>query len=254
MHTDLALALALADLADAITLDRFQALDLRVETKADATPVTDADRATEMRLRAELAAQRPDDAIIGEEYGSTDAANARQWIIDPIDGTQNFMRGVPVWATLIALAVDGVPVVGVVSAPALGRRWFAALGEGAHVRDARGQTRISVSAVADLEHASISYADFKGWEERGIDLHTLLRRCWRTRAYGDFWSHMMVAEGIVDIAPEPSLAKWDMAALDIIVREAGGRFSGIDGVDGIHQGSGVSTNGLLHDVVIAHLT
>lgn len=251
---DLELALAMADSADAITLARFQSLDLRIETKADSTPVTDADRAAEEQLRAMLAAARPDDAIIGEEFGASAATAARQWIIDPIDGTQNFLRGVPVWATLIALVVEGRPVVGVVSAPALGRRWFAADGGGAFVRDLRGERRISVSGVRDLAHASISYADFKGWRQRGIDLQALLDRCWRTRAYGDFWSHMMVAEGVVDIAPEPELAMWDMAALDIIVREAGGRFSGVDGIDGIHQGSGVSTNGLLHDAVISSLT
>lgn len=253
IRDDLALALTLADSADAITLARFQSLDLHVETKADATPVTDADRAAEQQLRSILATMRPDDGIIGEEFGADDGVSARQWIIDPIDGTQNFLRGVPVWATLIALAIDGVPVCGVVSAPALGRRWFAMQDGGAFVRDHRGERQINVSGVSELAHASISYSDFKGWQERSINLHSLLDQCWRTRAFGDFWSHMMVAEGVVDIAAEPQLATWDMAALDIIVREAGGRFTGVNGVDGIHQGSGVSTNGRLHGSVISSL-
>ena len=266
---DLALAHALADLADAITLDRYQAQDLVVTNKPDNTPVTDADRAVETAIREALATHRQDDGLVGEEFGSDKGSSGRYWVIDPIDGTKNFMRGVPTWATLIALVqVDSAGneevVVGIASAPALVRRWAAAKGHGATVRFNAGNTdelsedfgststekKISVSKVKSLNDASISYSDFVGWGERLEPFQKMLANAWRTRGIGDFWSHMLVAEGAVDVAVEPSLAVWDMAALDIIVREAGGTFTNTAGQNGPFGGSGVSTNGLLHNAVI----
>ena len=266
---DLALAHALADLADAISLDRYQAQDLVITTKPDNTPVTDADRAVETAIREALATHRQTDGLVGEEFGSDKGTSGRYWVIDPIDGTKNFMRGVPTWATLIALvSVDeaGVEevIVGIASAPALARRWSAAKGHGAFVRFTPGtiddlsedfdssssEKKISVSKVAALTDASISYSDFVGWGDRLEPFQKMLAHAWRTRGIGDFWSHMLVAEGAVDVAIEPSLALWDMAALDIIVREAGGTFTNTAGQNGPFGGSGVSTNGLLHKAVI----
>ena len=269
LQDDLALAHALADLADAITLDRYQAQDLVVTNKPDNTPVTDADRAVETAIREALATHRQTDGLVGEEFGSDKGTSGRYWVIDPIDGTKNFMRGVPTWATLIALvSVDeaGVEevIVGIASAPALARRWSAAKGHGAFVRFNPGtiddlsedfdsnssEKKISVSQVAALSDASISYSDFVGWGDRLEPFQKMLAHAWRTRGIGDFWSHMLVAEGAVDVAIEPSLALWDMAALDIIVREAGGTFTNTAGQNGPFGGSGVSTNGLLHKAVI----
>ena len=256
---DLALAHRLADAADAITLSRYQAIDLTVTTKPDNTPVTDADKSAEDAIRALLHAHRPDDGIVGEEFGTEGTEKERYWVIDPIDGTKNFLRGVPTWATLIGLMekqADGTEqvVVGVVSAPALYRRWYAFEGGGAFVIvNKEVPQRISVSAVSNIEDASISHSDFIGWGERLEPFNNLMKSAWRTRAHGDFWSHMLVAEGAVDIAAEPSLALWDMAALDIIVREAGGRFTNIEGIDGSLGGSGLSTNPALHDYVVSAL-
>jgi histidinol-phosphatase len=266
---DLSLAHALADLADAISLDRYQAQDLVITTKPDNTPVTDADRAVETAIREALATHRQTDGLVGEEFGSDKGTSGRYWVIDPIDGTKNFMRGVPTWATLIALVqVDqsGIEevIVGIASAPALARRWSAAKGHGAFVRFNSGsidelsdefdassnEKKISVSKVASLTDASISYSDFIGWGDRLEPFQKMLANAWRTRGIGDFWSHMLVAEGAVDVAIEPSLALWDMAALDIIVREAGGTFTNTAGQNGPFGGSGVSTNGVLHNAVI----
>jgi len=269
LQDDLALAHALADLADAISLDRYQAQDLVVTTKPDNTPVTDADRAVETAIREALATHRQTDGLVGEEFGSDKGLSGRYWVIDPIDGTKNFMRGVPTWATLIALVqVDSAGieevVVGIASAPALARRWSAAKGHGAFVRFNSGsvddlneelgsvsnEKKISVSKVGKLSDASISYSDFVGWGDRLEPFQKMLANAWRTRGIGDFWSHMLVAEGAVDVAIEPSLAVWDMAALDIIVREAGGVFTNTAGQSGPFGGSGVSTNGVLHNAVI----
>ena len=269
LQDDLALAHALADLADAISLDRYQAQDLVVTTKPDNTPVTDADRAVETAIREALATHRQTDGLVGEEFGSDKGLSGRYWVIDPIDGTKNFMRGVPTWATLIALVqVDSAGieevVVGIASAPALARRWSAAKGHGAFVRFNSGsvddlteefdsvsnEKKISVSKVGTLSDASISYSDFVGWGDRLEPFQKMLANAWRTRGIGDFWSHMLVAEGAVDVAIEPSLAVWDMAALDIIVREAGGVFTNTAGQSGPFGGSGVSTNGVLHNAVI----
>ncbi|MCV7194278.1 histidinol-phosphatase [Mycolicibacterium brumae] len=252
---DVALALDLADHADSVTLQRFGALDLQVDTKPDLTPVTDADSRVEAELRELLAAHRPDDAIFGEEFGGVPGAG-RQWVIDPIDGTKNFVRGVPVWATLIALLHDGVPTIGVVSAPALGRRWWAGVGLGAYTRFGGEIREIGVSRVGELGSASLSYSSLSGWADRGVReaFVGLTDAVWRTRAYGDFWSYCLVAEGAVDIAAEPEVALWDLAPLDVIVREAGGRFTALDGSPGPHGGSAVASNGLLHDEVLARLS
>ena len=253
---DLELASMLADRADEITLARFGALDLRVDTKPDLSPVTDADEAVEVEIRAILARQRPDDAIFGEEQGGTPILEGRQWVVDPIDGTKNFVRGVPVWASLIALLEDGIPIVGMVSAPALNRRWWAGRGLGAHTRAADSPTRrLSVSSVADLDAASLSFSDLSGWADLGLrdQFVTLTDAVWRVRAYGDFFSYCLLAEGAVDIATEPEVKLWDLAALDVVVREAGGVFTSVDGRPGPHGGSAVATNGLLHSAVLAAL-
>ena len=253
---DLALALALADRADALTTARFGALDLHVDTKPDLTPVTDADRAVETDLREALAQERPDDDVLGEEFGGTTTFSGRQWVIDPIDGTKNFVRGVPVWASLIALLEDGVPVAGAVSAPALQRRWWAARGPGAFLAVAGAPPRrLSVSSVADLGSASLSFSSLSGWAQHGLRERfiDLTDAVWRVRAFGDFLSYCLVAEGAVDIAAEPEVSVWDLAALDILVREAGGTLTGLDGTGGPHRGSAVATNGLLHHRVLDSL-
>ena len=254
--TDLALALTLADRADGLTSARFGALDLRVDTKPDLTPVTDADHAVETELRQVLGSERIQDSVVGEEFGGTTTFSGRQWIIDPIDGTKNFVRGVPVWASLIALLEDGVPSVGVVSAPALQRRWWAARGQGAFAAvDGGAPRRLSVSSVAQLGSASLSFSSLSGWARRGVRdrFIELTDAVWRVRAYGDFLSYCLVAEGAVDIAAEPEVSVWDLAALDVLVREAGGTLTGLDGIAGPHRGSAVATNGLLHERVLAHL-
>jgi len=252
---DLRLAHLLADDADSISADRFKALDLHVMTKPDLTPVSDADRAVEESIRRTLSRARSRDAITAEEEGSSGTA-ARRWIVDPIDGTKNFVRGVPVWATLISLAVEDEVVMSVVSAPLLGRRWWASKDQGSWTgKSLMKATRNQVSDVRRLEDASLAYASLDGWEERGRldDFMALMRRCWRTRGYGDFWSYMLLAEGAVDIAAEPELEVYDMAALVPIVNEAGGVFTSLDGEDGPWGGNALATNGHLHDAALSFL-
>ncbi|MBF0807572.1 histidinol-phosphatase [Rothia nasimurium] len=252
---DLRLAHIMADAVDRLTLAKFTSHDFAVDTKPDLTPVTDADREAEQLIRSQLSRVRTRDSVLGEEFGET-GSSPRQWVIDPIDGTKNFVRGVPVWATLIALLDHGKPVVGVVSAPALQRRWWAAEGTGAYTgRSLAKATRISVSSVAQLEDASLSYSSLTGWRNLGLrdNFIDLTDTVWRTRAYGDFWSYMMVAEGVVDAAAEPELGLYDMAALVPIVTEAGGRFTSLAGADGPHGGNALATNGHLHEAVLSHL-
>lgn len=260
--SDVELLKELADASDEISFDRFQSQDLMIETKPDSTPVTDADRAVETKIRGILASQRPADKIIGEEFGSPDSINngERYWVIDPIDGTKNFLRGVPIWATLIGLVhrdengIDRV-IAGIVSSPALFRRWFAAEGFGAFTEVNGGPAvQISVSKVSSLSDASLSFSDLIGWGERKDLYVAFMEQAWRVRGIGDFWSHMLVAEGAVDIAAEPSLALWDMAAVAIIVKEAGGRFSDLENKEGPFGKSGVSTNGLLHETFVKALS
>ncbi|WP_024442479.1 histidinol-phosphatase [Mycobacterium sp. UM_WGJ] len=257
LHQDLTLALGLADRADEITLARFGALDLRVDTKPDLTPVTDADQAVETALREVLVAERADDQILGEEFGGTATFTGRQWIIDPIDGTKNFVRGVPVWATLIALLEDGVPILGVVSAPALHRRWWATRGQGAFGSVAGGPARpLSVSSVADVGSSSLTFAGLPYWAARGLreQFLGLTEAVWRARSYGDFWAYCLVAEGAVDAAIEPAVSVWDLAAVDILVREAGGVFTDLAGNPGPHGNCAVAANPTLHQQVLAALT
>ncbi|MCL2652460.1 MAG: histidinol phosphatase [Propionibacteriaceae bacterium] len=252
---DLRLAHLLADNADSITMSRVGADDLEWSLKADHTIVTQADSEAEQAIRRSLAAARPRDAVHGEEMDDT-GWGARQWIIDPIDGTSNYARNVPVWATLIALMVDGVVRVGVVSAPALGRRWWASEGEGAWAgKTLFNGSRLHVSTVTDVSDAFLSYSSLNGWVSggHGQQFVNLMRDCARTRAFGDFFSYMLVAQGGVDIATEPSLALHDMAALDVIVREAGGKFTNLDGVAGPAGPGALATNGLLHEDVLARL-
>jgi len=256
---DLALAHLLADTADSISMARFRSLDLHVESKPDLTPVSDADTAVEEALRATLARARPRDGVLGEEFGLSPAAagpSARRWVIDPIDGTKNFIRGVPIWATLIALMDGDQPVVGLVSAPALGRRWWAATGHGAYAgRHATAASAIRVSGVRQLADASFCYSSLTGWEETGrLDgVLDIIRTVWRSRAYGDFYGYMLVAEGAVEAMVEPELSLWDLAALIPIVTEAGGTFTDLTGRPGPGGGSAVASNGRLHDDVLNRL-
>jgi histidinol-phosphatase len=250
LDAELALALELADRADAITLPHFRAADLLVEHKADRSEVTEADRGSESAIRSRLTEARPDHAVLGEEEGLIGPAGARaRWIVDPIDGTSNYVKGIPIWATLIALELDGELVVGVASAPALGRRWWAARGRGAFTDG----HPITVSSVATLEEAHLAYSDVGSFYDHGSGdaLVALTRRAWRARGLGDFWMHVLVAEGAFDVAVEPVVSLWDLAAVQVIVEEAGGRFTSLDGVAQADAGSACSTNGVLHDEVLA---
>ena len=238
MSPDLALALRLADAADAISLRGFRT-GLPVEQKPDLTPVTEADRAVEHELRKMLSEASPGDAILGEELG-TSGDGLRRWLIDPIDGTRNYVRGIPVWATLVALEEAGEVRVGVVSAPALHRRWWAARGEGAFA----GDERLHVSGVSRVEDSVLSLA-------LECPLPEMAGRAWHVRGLGDFWSHVLVAEGAVDAAVDPVVNEWDLAAVQVIVEEAGGRFSDFAGERRIDSGSALTSNGLLHDDLLA---
>lgn len=249
MHDDdLALALELADLADLITVSRHRADNLVIETKPDRTPVTDADRAVETAVRDRLAEARPDDGVIGEEFGG-DGASAREWIVDPIDGTASFMRGMPTWATLIALREAGVVTVGVVSMPALQRRWWARRGGGAF---ANGEP-IHVSGIRELADAQLCWSGIESWDEVGRPdpILALCRAVWRTRGIGDAWQYMLVAEGVAEIALDPEAKIWDFAPMQVIVEEAGGRFTALTGEATIDGGSGIATNGHVHDAALA---
>jgi histidinol-phosphatase len=244
MSSDLEFAASLADIADALALGRFGAADLRVETKPDLSPVTEADKAIEQTLRERIAAERPDDSVLGEEGGAS-GVGSRRWILDPIDGTRNYSRGIPIFATQIALEVDGEVELGLVSAPALGRRWWAERGKGAF----RDGQQIRVSQVSAMENAVVSSELSEGIE----GLRSLAERAWHVRSFGDFWQHMLVAEGCVDVAVDPVVKIWDCAPLKIIVEEAGGKFTDLAGRAIIDGGSGVSTNGLLHTEVLVAL-
>jgi histidinol-phosphatase len=246
---DLALALRLADAADAVSMARFDAADLRVALKADASHVTEADLATEQAIRAILEAERRDDGVFGEEFGSSGDAR-RQWIIDPIDGTANYLKGIPMWTTLIALVIDGAPRVGVASQPAIGRRWWAASGLGAWTNTETGTPRrLRVSSVDAVEESSVSFQSIAQWDEAGRTdaLLRLSRAAWRDRGYGDAWPYMLLAEGRLELVAEFDVKEYDIAALVPIVTEAGGRFTDIDGGETLSSRSSLATNGILHD-------
>lgn len=250
LQEELILAAQLVDLADVITMRHFQSSDLVIETKPDRTEVTIADRSTEQAIRDHLAIHRPDHGVLGEEHGTTDAEARCRWIIDPIDGTSNYVRGVPLWATLLGFEVDGTVVAGMVSAPALGKRWWAARDLGAFVNG----KAIHASRIADIADASLSYSEGP-WEGVGMrsGIDALRRTVTKERAFGDFWQHMLVAEGALDIAAEAIVSLWDLAAIKIIVEEAGGRFTDLSGVARADGGSALSTNGVLHEEVLALL-
>ena len=246
---DLALALRLADAADAAAMRRFDASDLQVDAKPDATFVTEADLETERAIRDILALERPEDGVLGEEFGTTGGTH-RQWIIDPIDGTHNYLRGIPMWSVLISLAIDGVPQVGVVSMPALGRRWWAAQGLGAWTNAPSGEDRrIHVSTIDDIAKSSVSFQSVEQWDEVGRldDLTRLTRAAWRDRGYGDAWPYMLLAEGRLELVAEFGVKEYDIAALAPISTEAGGRFTDIDGEERIDTRSSLATNGTLHE-------
>ncbi len=245
MSPDLSFALELADIADAITTARFRATDLRVETKPDLTPVSEADRAAEEAIRAQVAAKRPGESVLGEEFGGD--GGAVRWIVDPIDGTRNYVRGNPVWGTLIALERDGVLEVSAVSAPALGRRWWAVRGEGAWADG----TRCAVTAVSRLEDAVVSTSRA---HQMPAAWRSLAAAAWNDRAFGDFWQYCLVAEGSLDVAAEPSLHLWDYAAVQLLVEEAGGRCTTFAGEQPAPDRSFLATNGALHDEVVAALS
>jgi len=256
---DLALAHLLADTADSISMARFRANDLRVESKPDLTPVTDADTAVEQALRSTLARARPRDSVLGEEFGRSEAAagpGSRHWVIDPIDGTKNFVRGVPIWGTLIALMEGDTPVAGLVSAPALGRRWWGATGLGAFAgKHQHAATRIGVSRVRRLADASFCYSSFTGWAEIGRleRMVELTLQAWRSRAYGDFYGYMLLAEGALDVMVEPELSLWDVAALIPIVTEAGGQITDLSGRTPGDKTASIATNGILHETILTAL-
>ncbi|MET0297634.1 MAG: inositol monophosphatase family protein [Microbacterium sp.] len=252
LHADLALALRLADAADAASMARFDSPDLDVQAKPDATFVTDADLATEEAIRAILTAERPDDGVLGEEFGTT-GSGARQWIIDPIDGTHNYLKGIPMWTVLIALVIDGIPRVGVVSQPAIGRRWWAATGHGAWTNTPAGATkRIGVSTVDAIERASVSFQSIEQWRDAGelAALERLTASVWRDRGYGDAWPYMLLAEGRLELVAEFGVKEYDIAALVPIVVEAGGSFSAYSGSHTIGERSSLATNGVLHDAFL----
>ena len=282
---DLVVALALADIADAVTVPRFKAHDLVVETKPDLTPVSESDKAAELAMRDYIKRVRPGDAVVGEEFGAEEATNSRRWIIDPIDGTKSYVRGVPTWSTLIALQVDAQTTVAVVSMPEVGRRWWATRGGGAFAARNEGPLtsapvgsdeaaaaagapgtaapaamisgaeRLHVSAVAELSDAQMGWSGIEDWDAvgKGESALALARACWRTRGIGDVWQYMLVAEGAFEIATDPEATLWDLAAPALIVEEAGGRFTSIYGDDSPGAGSGLATNGILHDRVRATL-
>ena len=244
MSGDLSFAHSLADAADAITMRRFRALDLHVETKPDLTPVSEADRAAEEKIRELVASSGRGEGVLGEEFGD-DGGDVR-WIVDPIDGTTSYVRGVPVWATLLALEREGCVDVALVSAPALGRRWWAVRGEGAFVNG----ERCRVSSIARIEDCAVSTTSARrmpdGWR-------TIVQRAWSNRGLGDFWQHCLVAEGALDVGCDAVVNVWDFAAVQLVVEEAGGRCTTFEGTAPAHDASFVTTNGVLHDEVVSLL-
>ncbi|MCW3494172.1 inositol monophosphatase family protein [Microbacterium sp. SSM24] len=252
LGAELELALRLADAADTASMSRFDAADLEVSTKADATHVTEADLATERAIRAILEVERPGDGVFGEEYGVSGDAQ-RQWIIDPIDGTANYLKGIPMWTTLIALAIDGIPRVGVASQPAIGRRWWAATGLGAWTNTTSGAPRrLAVSSVATIAESSVSFQSIGQWRDAGeLDaLERLTSAVWRDRGYGDAWPYMLLAEGRLEFVAEFGVKEYDIAALVPIVTEAGGRFTSYAGNDSLSERSSLATNRVLHDAYL----
>nr|WP_208379958.1 inositol monophosphatase family protein [Microbacterium endophyticum] len=252
MEDDLLLALRLADAADTVTMAKFDDPDLDISTKSDATHVTEADLAAERAIRSLLEAERPTDGVFGEEFGIT-GTSTRQWIIDPIDGTANYLKGIPMWTTLISLAIDGVPRVGVVSQPAIGRRWWAATHLGAWTNTDGEPRRLGVSNVSTVAEASFSFQSIEQWDDAGRleSLVRLTRSVWRDRGYGDAWPYMLLAEGRLELVAEFDVKEYDIAAIVPIIFEAGGMFTAFNGEHTIADRSSFASNGILHDSFLA---
>jgi histidinol-phosphatase len=251
---DVTVALSLADEAESLTMPRFTAVDLYAKSRLEDTPLIEAYHEVDVALHRRLALKRPQDTVFDETLRGPRLFAGRHWVIDPLDGRKNYIRGVPVWATLIALMVDGVPTVGVVSAPALHRRWWAAAGHGAFgtvwTEPAR---RLSVSAIDELGAASLSFSSLSGWGVLGLRERfiVLTDDVWRARGYGDFYSYCLVAEGVADIALAAEVSVRQLAALDVLVREAGGTFTDLGGFPGPHGKTAAATNGRLHNAVLS---
>ena len=242
---------AIADEADAIALRHFRRASLRVDTKPDASPVSEADQAIEAAARRLTASRHPELGILGEEEGETGSREARL-IIDPIDATRNFIRGIPVFGSLLAVELDGEVVAGMVSAPALGRRWHAAVGSGAWC----GDRRIRVSSITQWTESLVLHGSLGGREAVGepAGLKALLGAAARTRGFGDFWQHLLVAEGCAEVAVDQRVAPWDVGPLLVIAEEAGGQATTLDGTRSIYGGSLVTSNGGLHQAALELLT
>ena len=253
----LALGSAMCDAADSICLDALRR-GLHISAKDDGSFVTQADRAVEQLVRERIADAFPDHGVVGEEFGDAGAGAAVRWYVDPIDGTHNFMRGVPVFATLLAIERDGELQAGIISAPGLGRRWWARRGGGAWVRDSimgGERRRLRVSDRADLATTQLVYgATIDMLDSRvGAGFGALLKDVWRERAFGDFWGYTLVADAAAELMMEPELYVWDIAAPWVVVEEAGGRVSDFDGRRDWHAGEAFASNGLLHDLVLERL-
>jgi histidinol-phosphatase len=259
LETWLAFALGLADVADAIAIGAFRR-DLEITTKPDRTFVTQADRAIEEALRARITDAFPDHGVVGEEFGTSEPDASVRWYLDPIDGTHNFMRGVPVFGALLGIERDGELQVGVVSAPALGTRWYARRGGGAWAVDtgrasAEPPRRIAVSKVSAIADMALLYGSAQDVSSSGNapGFGTLIGDVWRDRGYGDFWGYTLVAEGAAEAMVEADLSSWDMAAPLVVVEEAGGRMTTFDGRRTIHERSAVASNGILHEELLRRL-
>ena len=250
----LAFAHDACDAADAIARQHFRR-DLVVERKPDRSFVTVADQGIEREIRSRIRARYPDHGLVGEEYGTADEGAATRWYIDPIDGTHNFIRGVPLFGTLLAVEHDGEIQAGVISAPALRERWYASRGGGAWARGLDGERRIGVSRVAAVEDAQVLYGSSRETAASGLmpGFDALLAAAWRERGFGDFWGYTLLAEGAAEAMMETGMKTWDLAAPLIVIEEAGGRVTDAFGERRIDAASFVATNGLLHDEVLRRL-
>jgi histidinol-phosphatase len=251
----LRLAHEACDETDPVMLAAFRAAH-EVSSKADGTLVTATDRAVEQRLRMRIRGAHPDHGLVGEEYGPEDADRPVRWYIDPIDGTNNFVRGVPIFATLLAMERDGVLVAALVSAPALGMRWEAVLGDGAHALQLGERRRLRVSDVDEVGRSHLLFGSVRGLRASGLmpGFDAVVARSWRDRGFGDFWGHMLVAEGAAEAMLEVGLAPWDIAAPMLIVREAGGLCTDLHGEARLSAPAHVSSNGRVHDHLLRSLT
>jgi histidinol-phosphatase len=261
MGAALSAGLGCSDEADAIALRSFRDV-LHVEAKPDRTFVTQVDRSIEELVRARLADAFPEDGFVGEEYGTQAGTSGRRWYIDPIDGTHNYMRGIPLFGSLLALEVGDELTIGIMSAPALGRRWLAWRGGGAWAVDLREGTwsaasarRLEVSAIGTIESSQILYSSLPEVLRSGLvpGFTDVLSEAWRDRGLGDFWGYALVAEGAAEAMVEIGVKPWDLAAAVVVVEEAGGRLTDLEGRRTIHGASVLATNGRLHDELLERL-